>query len=120
MSDPTARYDLIMYSRSTGCPFVSLAKRILDDYAVDYVELFIDQDAEARQRVRDWTGYLSVPTLVVAPAGALHPVTEPEPLEKGKSPRGIHRGPMITEPSAKQLTAWLKDYGFIDVVADTF
>lgn len=111
-----ANHALIMYSRSTGCPFVSLAKRVLDDYALDYHEIFIDRDEQARERVRDWTGFLSVPTLVVAPAGDILPVSDPAPIEKGISPRGIDRGPMITEPNMAQLLDWLKQHGFIEEV----
>lgn len=110
------RHALIMYSRSTGCPFVSLAKRVLEDYALDYHEIFIDRDEQARERVRHWTGFLSVPTLVVAETGAMTPISEPSPLERGKSPRGIDRGPMITEPNMAQLIDWLKQHGFIEEV----
>ena len=38
--------ELVMYSRSSSCPFVSLAKRVLDDYHVPYREIYIDQDSE--------------------------------------------------------------------------
>lgn len=109
-------HELIMYSRSTGCPFVSLAKRVLEDYALDYHEIFIDRDERARERVRLWTGFLSVPTLVIAPPGEITPFSEPSPLEKGKSPRGIDRGSMITEPNMAQLLDWLKQHGLIEEV----
>ena len=106
-----------MYSRSSSCPFVTLAKRILDDYQVSYREIHIDQDGEARQRVLDWTGFLSVPTLIIADQGEIHPYEAPEPLEVGRSPRGIDRGTMITEPGMEELTQWLQRHGFIDQVA---
>jgi glutaredoxin len=106
--------ELVMYSRTTGCPFVTVAKRVLDDYAVPYREVFIDLDMEARQRVLKWTGFLSVPTIVVANPGAVVPEQEPAYLEAGVSPRGIDRGAMITEASADQLTAWLVKHGFIE------
>ncbi len=109
-------HELVMYSRSTGCPFVSLAKRVLEDYALDYNEIHIDHDETARERVRAWTGFLSVPTLVVAETGDIMPLGDPVPLEKGKSPRGIDRGPMITEPNMAQLIDWLKQHGFITEV----
>lgn len=109
-------HELIMYSRSTGCPFVSLAKRVLEDYALDYSEIFIDDDEIARERVRAWTGFLSVPTLVVAQQGDILPLSEPEPLAKGISPRGIDRGHMITEPNMAQLIDWLKQHRFITEV----
>lgn len=105
-----------MYSRRMGCPFISVAKRVLDDYAIPYREILIDQDETARQRVLRWTGFLSVPTLVVAETGSDLPYQEPELLPVGTSPRGIHRGAMITEPSADQLTEWLHEHGFISEI----
>jgi glutaredoxin len=108
--------ELVMYARSSSCPFVTLAKRVLDDYHVAYREIHIDRDSEARQRVLDWTGFLSVPTLVVAEAGEDLPYEQEAPLEKGRSPRGIDRGTMMTEPSADDLTHWLQRHGFIDEI----
>lgn len=106
--------ELIMYSRRMGCPFVTLAKRILDDYGVAYHEIFIDQDEDARARVLHWTGFLSVPTLVVSTSGDNLPYEQPQPLAKGSSPRGINRGSMITEPNAEQLIAWLGQHSLIE------
>lgn len=105
--------ELVMYTRRMGCPFVTVAKRVLDDYHVAYREILIDQDDTARQRVLRWTGFLSVPTLLIAETGSDMPVQDPVPLPVGSSPRGIHRGVMITEPSADQLTEWLTEHGFI-------
>ncbi len=106
--------ELVMYSRTTGCPFITVAKRVLEDYAIPYREIFIDRDMEARQRVLKWTGFLSVPTLVVTPAGRDVPDEEPSPLKPGSSPRGINRGVMITEANVDQLTNWLAQHGFIE------
>ncbi|NDJ63044.1 MAG: glutaredoxin family protein [Chloroflexi bacterium] len=105
--------ELVMYSRTTGCPFVTLAKRVLTDYAVDYREIYIDRDPAARQRVLDWTGYLSVPTLVIAEPGGDLPVAAPAPLPEDSSPRGIDRGTMITEPGMEALKQWLHKHAFI-------
>lgn len=105
--------ELVMYSRKSFCPFVSLAKRVLDREEVAYREILIDTDPKAKQRVLDWTGYLAVPTLVVAQPGDDLPYEPPAHLPQGQSPRGVDRGSMITEPSATQLTAWLKANGFI-------
>lgn len=104
---------LLMYSRTTGCPFITLAKRVFTDYGVTYREVFIDKDAQARQFVLTTTGFLSVPTLVVAEADAVVPYEVPAPLETGVSPRGINRGSMITEPNIEQLKAWLRQHDFI-------
>jgi len=102
-----------MYTRTAGCPFVSLAKRVLNDHGLSYREIFIDKDDEARERVLRWTGFLAVPTLIVARPGEVLPIEEPEPLPKGASPRGINRGAMITEPGRDELNAWLLQHGFI-------
>jgi glutaredoxin len=101
-----------MYSRSLGCPFVTTAKRVLAEYQIAYLEILIDRDAAARERVIAWTGFQSVPTLVAARVGQLDPHTPPPPLPTGSSPRGIHRGALITEPTADELIAWLHDNGF--------
>ena len=106
-------YELIMYARTTPCPFVTLAKRVLEAQSVPYREVFIDRDQALEDRVVNWTGFLSVPTLVVAFPGEDIPYTEQSPLEKGASPRGVDRGPMLTEPSEEQLIDWLRRYGFV-------
>lgn len=105
---------LVMYSRTTGCPFITVAKRVLDDHALSYHEIFIDKDMEARKRVLEWTGFLSVPTLVVAEAGEVLPYQLPPALPAGSSPRGINRGSMITEGNIEQLEVWLTQNGFIN------
>lgn len=107
---------LVMYSRTTGCPYITLAKRVLNDHHVHYDEVYIDKDDTARERVLAWTGFLSVPTLVIANAGSVMPSSDPLPLESGRSPRGIDRGSMITEPSYDELARWLKKHGFISEI----
>jgi hypothetical protein len=106
--------ELVMYGRSYGCPFITTAKRVLAQYHVPYRELQIDIDPIAKQRVLDWTGFLSVPTLVVAYRGEDTPYTDFEPLPHGASPRGIDRGPMLTEASSRELEDWLQKHGFIE------
>ena len=105
--------ELIMYSRTSGCPLVSSAKRVLQQNAIAYREIYIDRDDEARQRVLAWTGFLAVPTLVVAEADSSLPLEEPTPLPTGSSPRGIDRGMMLTEPSDQQLLDWLRKHDFM-------
>lgn len=105
--------ELVMYTRTTGCPFVSVARRVLAEYAVPYREIYIDKDPDARQRVLDWTGFLSVPTLVIAASGEVLPIEDPAPLPAGTSPRGVDRGVMLTEPAQHELTAWLHRHGLI-------
>lgn len=104
---------LIMYTRTGGCPYVSVAKRVLNEHSVAYEEVFIDRDSVARQNVQNWTGFLSVPTIVVAEEGSQLPIEAPEALAEGSSPRGIDRGYMITEPNVEQLINWLKKHQFI-------
>ena len=108
-----AATELVMYSRTTPCPFVSLAKRVLDAKKVAYRELYIDQNKLYEQRVLTWTGFLSVPTLIAARPGEEMPYAEPAPLPKDASPRGINRGSMITEPSEDQLVNWLNEHGYL-------
>lgn len=105
--------ELVMYSRTFGCPFISIAKKTLSEYNVSFREIFIDKDEKARQDVLAWTGFLSVPTLVVANQGDDLPYKAPADLMKGKSPRGINRGTIITEASRDELVAWLAQHGFI-------
>jgi glutaredoxin len=107
--------ELVMYSRTTGCPYVTIAKKVLTDYQIPYREIFTDVDDTARQRLLDWVGFLSVPTLVIANAGEVLPYEAPESLERGLSPRGIDRGSMLTEPNASQLKQWLAHHAFIAV-----
>jgi glutaredoxin len=105
--------ELVMYSRSSPCPFVSIAKQVLAKEGVQYREIHIDRDEQARKRVVGWTGFESVPTLIVAASGADLPIEAEASLETGRSPRGIDRGSMITEPDIKQLTTWLDRNGLL-------
>ena len=105
--------ELVMYTRTSGCPFVTLAKRVLHAHDVPYREIFIDQDMIARERVLKWTGFLAVPTLVIANYGEDLPFAEPDYLPASDTPRGVDRGAMLTEPSMDKLTEWLQGHGFI-------
>jgi glutaredoxin len=80
-------FEIVMYSRTTSCPFVTLAKRVLDDNGLPYREIYIDRDDEAKKRVLEWTGFLAVPTIVVAWTGDQTPISAPDYLERGRSPR---------------------------------
>lgn len=106
-------FELVMYSRFSPCPFVRTAKRVLERENISYREIYIDQDEAAKQRVITWTGFQSVPTIVVAHPGEDLPIEEPSYLAPGASPRGINRGAMITEPSESQLEDWLRQHGFM-------
>ncbi|GAB4554647.1 MAG: hypothetical protein OHK0023_25040 [Anaerolineae bacterium] len=109
----TEQLELVMYSRTMPCPYVTIARRTLQKLGVPYRELMIDEDDTYRARVLAWTGFLSVPTLIIARQGQDLPISEPTPLPKGASPRGVDRGPMLTEASEDELTAWLRKHGFL-------
>jgi len=110
--------ELVMYSRTTGCPYITTAKRVLAAHEIPYREIFIDRDPQAKARVLEWTGFLSVPTLIVAEAGHDLPYTDFAPLPQGASPRGVDRGPMLTEGSSADVENWLQKHGFIKQPAE--
>lgn len=105
--------ELVMYSRTLGCPYISIAKKTLSEYNVSFRERYIDKDDEARQYVLDVTGFLSVPTLVVANIGDDYPYAPPSNLPTDTSPRGVNRGTVITEATRDELIIWLRQHGFI-------
>lgn len=106
--------EIVMYSRSYGCPYVRTAKRVFDRHQLTYREIFVNQIETAKDRVIQWTGFESVPTIIVADEGQDLPYQAPTLLPLGTSPRGVDRGSLITEPSDEQLTKWLRQHGFID------
>lgn len=106
-------YELVMYSRTSPCPYVRTAKRVLDREGIAYREIHIDTDPDAKQRVIDWTGFQSVPTIIIAAPGEDLPFEAPAPLDPGRSPKGIDRGSMITEPGEATLETWLRKHGFL-------
>ncbi|MBN1429355.1 MAG: glutaredoxin family protein [Anaerolineae bacterium] len=110
----TETKEIVVYSRTSFCPYISKAHRVFEQYGVSYREIMIDQDQEAARRVEAWTGFLSVPTIIVARPGEDLPYEDPVPLPPGASPRGVDRGSMITEAGEAELTNWLKRNGFID------
>jgi glutaredoxin len=81
----------------------------------DFVD--IEKDAAAARRVLTWTGYRSVPTLLIAEEGSLEPCEAPAPLALGASPNGIDRGSILTEPTRAQLRAWLIAQGLLSAEA---
>jgi glutaredoxin len=108
---------VVMYSRTSPCPFVSAAKKVFAEHGLHVREIHIDEDDAARARVLEWTGFLSVPTLVIADEGEITPYEAPDYLPKGDSPRGIDRGAMITEPSRDELLSWLRKHGVLTTAA---
>jgi glutaredoxin len=104
---------LIMYSRTIPCPDCERARALLQSLAVPYQEVMIDLDPAARGVVENLTGFHAVPTLVVTRPGEAMPFPEPRPLEQGRSPRGLDRGTVITEPDMVSLRRWLTGHGFL-------
>ena len=104
---------LLMYSRTIPCPDCFRAKQLLEESGIPFEEIMIDQDPAARTFVEQLTGFLAVPTLVVARPNERQPLSPPRALEQGRSPRGIDRGPVITEPDMVSLRKWLAGHGFL-------
>ncbi|MBN1121200.1 MAG: hypothetical protein JXJ17_08980 [Anaerolineae bacterium] len=106
--------ELVVYTRSTFCPYQAKADRVFAQYGMNPRTIYIDKDAAAEKLVVEWTGFKSVPTIIVARKGEDLPFETPAPLEKGSSPRGIDRGSMITEAGEIELKKWLQTNGFIE------
>lgn len=104
-------HEIVMYTRLAGCPYVRTAKRVFDRENIPYREIIIDDDETAAQRVIDWTGFKSVPTIIIARRGEDLPYEDPAPLDG--SPKGVDRGSMITEPGEIQLEEWLRKHGVL-------
>lgn len=78
------------------------------DHPLRLVEFDIDHDPSAYEKVVAWTGYESVPTLVIAAHDGFDPIEPPDPLQPGIGPRAIDRGTMLTEPNRGQVEGFLK------------
>lgn len=105
--------ELVVYVRREPCPDVRRASDFLASHAIPHRVIVAEDDPAAKQRVRDWTGFLSFPTLVVAEAGSVEPWEPPLPLRPGQSPRDVDRGSMLTEASTSTLEVFLKRHGFL-------
>ncbi|MBE7556311.1 MAG: glutaredoxin family protein [Anaerolineales bacterium] len=106
--------EIVMYVRSAYCPSVALARDLLNRYHIPYREINISTDPAMADRVREWTGFLSVPTIILANSGEDLPYTDFLPRPADRSLKGYNRGPMITEPNNKDLEDWLYQHGFLD------
>lgn len=105
---------IVMYVRRFYCPNVALARDLLNRYNIPYREINIDVDPAMAARVKAWTNYLSVPTIIIANPGEDVPYTDFLPYPTDRSNRGYDRGPMITEPNNQQLEDWLYTHGFLN------
>jgi len=106
--------EIVMYARNSYCPMVALARDVLDRYNIPYREIDIQANPAMADRVKEWTGFHSVPTLVIANSGEDMPYTDVLPRPTDRSLRGYDRGPMITEPNNQALEDWLHKHGFLD------
>jgi len=106
--------EIVIYSRTSYTPFVALARDLLLRYQIPFREIDVIVQPEMAARVRDWTGSLSLPTLIIAAPNQDTPLQPPQPLEAGQSPRGLDRGSLISEPNNYQLENWLYQHGFLD------
>jgi glutaredoxin len=106
--------ELVVYTRTTYCPYQARASRVFEQHDLHPREILIDMDQAAMDRVINWTGFKSVPTIIAAQPGDDMPFEEPAPLARGASPRGVDRGSMITEASEDELIRWLHKHGFIE------
>ena len=104
---------LIMYSRTIPCPDCARTRALLQSLSVPFQEVMIDEDPAARRVVESLTGFEAVPTLVVTRLGEARPFPDPRPLQAGRSPRGVDRGTVITEPDMVSLHKWLQGHGFV-------
>jgi glutaredoxin len=114
----SAKRELVMYGRTTPCPYITIAKRVLSREKVPYRELHINTNPLYERRVREWTGFLSVPTLIIAEVGQDVPYQPPAYLAPGDSPRGVNRGSMITEASEDELVEWLRQHDLLPHAAE--
>ncbi len=104
---------LVVYARKSFCPDVQRARGFLRQHNVAYIEIFVDEDREARARLDEWNGCQAVPTLVVCEDGSSLPYEPPTPLAARQSPRDVDRGSMIAEASGDGLKRFLTRHGFI-------
>ena len=104
--------ELIVFGRTYPCPDLMRTQRFLKANDIQYRQINIDEDRTALEIVERWVGHHSVPTVVVANAGDVHPIVEPAPVPAGRSKRSYDRGSMITEPSDEALHGFLRRHGF--------
>ncbi len=106
--------EIVIYVRTAYCGPVALARDLLNRYHIPYREINIGSDPAIAARLKEWTNFHSVPTLIIANPGEDAPYTDFLPRPTDRSLRGYNRGPMITEPNNQQLEDWLYQNGFLD------
>ncbi len=106
--------EIVIYIRTAYCPQVALARDVLNRYQIPYREVDISKDPAMADRLKEWTNFHSVPTLIIANPGEDVPYTQFAPPPPDRPLRGYDRGPMITEPSNDTLENWLHKHGFLE------
>jgi glutaredoxin len=99
---------------SPWCSHSQDTKRALGEWGVSCTEVDIKADRAAAARLREWVGFESVPTVVIAEGESLEPFEPPKPLMPGSGPRGMDRGSMITEASRAELRTFLVKHGLLE------
>ena len=89
-------------------------QRALSEWGVPARFIDIKEDKAAAGRVKAWTGFESVPTLVIAEGESVEPAEPPVALPAGRSPRGVDRGSLLTEANRTELRAWLVKHGLLE------
>jgi hypothetical protein len=108
-----ANKEIVMYSQAAYSPFAALARDVFIRYNIPFREIDVNTNAAIVNQLKDWTGQLSIPTIIVAAPQSDLPFEPPTPLEAGQSPRGMDRGSLISEPNNQQLENWLHKHGFL-------
>jgi glutaredoxin len=99
---------------SPWCSQSQDTKRALEEWGVPCAFVDVKADRAAAARLREWVGFESVPTVVIAEGESLEPCERPASLMPGSGPRGIDRGSMITEASRDQLRTFLVKHGLLE------
>lgn len=103
---------LVVYGSSIPRPDMARFQWWLQRHEVPGIEYVdIHRHEWAYDRVVQWTGHASVPTLVIAADDGLDPIEEPAPVEPGQRVRAYDRGTMLTEPNPGQIADFLRRNG---------
>lgn len=98
---------------TTWCYHSQDTQRALTEWGVPAKFVNIKQDHDAAKRLKEWTGFESVPTVLIAEGDSIEPYEPPARLMPGTSPRGLDRGSLITEANRIQLREWLVKHGML-------
>lgn len=105
--------EIVLYTRSTPCGDVARTRQDLASRGLSCREIDIEKDTAAAKRLEEWTGFLAVPTVIVAESGSDLPIHAPAGLTPGMSPRNVDRGSMISEPNTQNLDVFLEHHGLL-------